>query len=487
MPAEDQQRLQSYLAYENVYWDRSETLQVLARGGDTDESVFVPNPRIIVETLNRYIGANPALDVDQATGTPASRLAAQQAFEALFARERFWSKYNSNKRFGLIRGDWVWHVLADPAKPQGSRLRILPVDPGSYFRIEDPEDPERLLGCHLVEQFVEGDDTFIKRQTYRRVQDANGNFTGTVTTETAIFKPDEWFDPTKGPQRVLAQPMPLPAQITALPVYHVPNFEEPQNPWGSSELRGFERILAAINGSYTDEDIALALEGLGVYYTETNRRPVDPDTGEVVDWNIYPGRVLQGTKLERVQGIGSVQPYTDHIDRMVRALREATAAGDAAIGNVDVQTAESGVALALRMAPTMAKATEKDRIILDVHNQMLWDLRGWLQAYEGINLADVTVRLRLGDKLPSNKRAEVELVALMMSTSPPLLSAGSARRYLEARGFAGAFADNEAALVAAEQQEITAWATADAGVVGREAGELTGADGIGAQTDQEGA
>lgn len=484
MPPAEQERLLSYQSYEDLYWNRSQTLKLMMRGGADDDIIYVPNPMITVETLNRYIGANVSLRIDEVSGTPQSRADALNAFTALFKRERFYSRYYGNKRFGLIRGDMVWHVIADPTKPAGSRLSILAVDPGAYFPIEDPEDPEKILGCHLVDQIQEGDDTFIKRQTYRREQDANGNFTGRITTESAVFKPDEWFDPTKAPQRIIVQPTYLDARITSLPVYHVPMFFEPGNRWGSSVLRGHERLMSAIDGSFTDEDITLALEGLGVYYTENNHRPVDPATGEVTDWNIYPGKVVQGTKLERVQGVGSVAPYGEHIQRMMEALRDATGTGDAAIGKVDVGVAESGVALALRLAPTLALASERDQIIADVHNQMLWDLRSWLLVYEAINVMDVVVTLAFGDKLPANKRAAVELVTMLMSTSPPILSAGSARRYLATQGLSDVFADNEGDLVAEEQKAVTEWTTAEADA--RAAAELAGGDGIGAQNDQGG-
>ena len=68
---------------------------------------------------------------------------------------------------------------------------------------------------------------------------------------------------TVDPTTVLLPPTELPAAITAFPVYHVRNRTEPLNPWGSSELRGLERILAGLTQAVSDEDMALALEGLG--------------------------------------------------------------------------------------------------------------------------------------------------------------------------------------------------------------------------------
>lgn len=456
IPSLEQQRIASYNAYEEVYWNTSQVFKIMMRGGDAEEDViYVPRPRTIIETVNRYVGVDLDFNIDQTTGTPASRTAASEAFKSLFAREAFYSKYNSNKRFGLIRGDWLWHVLADASKPQGSRLSILPVHPGNYFPVFESDEkeggsPDKIVEVHLAEQIVVGDDTVVRRQTYRK-EVLNGVVT--IYSSMATFKPDEWATDGK-PIQILIPEFPLDSAITAIPVYHVPNFSEPGNPYGSSELRGFERLLAAINQAFTDEDITLALEGLGVYATDSNARPIDKATGEVTDWSVYPGRVIQNAAgFKRVEGVSTVVPYGDHIERMVNELKEASGANDAASGRVDVNVAESGIALLLHLAPILAKAKEKDRIILDVHGQMFFDLRAWLKVYEGINIDDVMAVPILGDKLPKNHKNAVELVTLLMSTIPPVLSAQSARVYLESEGLK-MFASDEAARVEAEQAKV---------------------------------
>lgn len=488
VPADDQQRIGSYEVYDRLYWNQETNIQLLTRSGLVDQPLIVPSPMIVVETINRYVGAHMRFQVDQDTGTPETRSLAQQVFTDLFARERFYSKYNANKRFGILRGDWMFHVLADPNKPAGTKLRILPVDPASYFAIEDPNDPDRLLGCHLVEQIVQGDDTFVKRQTYRRVQDGDGNFTGEVTTETTLWKPDEWFLLDKSPVQTLLPLASLPAGISSLPVYHIPNFCEPGHRFGSSEIRGFERLMAGINGSITDEDVTLALEGLGVYFTENGKPPIDRATGQEVEWDIFPGKVVQGTRIERVDGIKTVVPFGDHVERLMEFLKQASGTTDAAIGHVDVQVAESGVALLLHFSPTLSKAEEKDQIISDVLSQMFFDLRAWLRVYEGINIDDVMIRPVFGDKLPTNTKSLVELVTMMMSTVPPIISARTAREYLATRGgLADVFAEDEAERIAAEQAQVAQWSsdTADARAAAELAGELShqDADGTGTQTD----
>lgn len=439
IPVEDQQRIQSYLVYEDIYWNRPETFKLAARGTENDP-IYVPSGRIVVDTINRYVAPGMDFIVDPEVGTPASQLLATQAFTALFRREKFKSRYAANKRFGLIRGDWLWHIVADPAKPAGSRISILPIDPASWFPVYDDNNLDRMVKVHIAETFrtIDGKDR-IKRLTYERLDN------GLIMRSEGIFEIKDWQLQTV-PETVTLPPAVLPAAITAFPVYAIKNFEEPQNPYGSSELRGLERIIAAINQAVSDEDLALALEGLGLYATD-GAGPIDED-GNDVPWTLGPGEVVENAPgFKRVAGIGSVTPYTDHIKLLMDFLKDASGAGDAAIGKIDVQVAESGVALALHLAPTLAKAEEKDQEIIDVHAQMFYDLTmAWFPAYEGLNFTDVVVLPVLGEKIPTNKKQAVSDILLMVDAG--IMSKTTARERLAALGFA--FALDEVARLAQE-------------------------------------
>lgn len=464
VPTLHQTRFQSYAAYDSLYWNETGSYKLMLRGTDDPEDViYVPAPRIIVETMNRYVGNGVTWSADPLTGTTTTQAAAMLAINALFARERFVARYNAAKRFGLVRGDWLFHVLGDEKKAEGSRLSILPVHPGSYFPVYENEtveggDPDKLVMVYLADLITIGDDEFVRRQAYRKVVDEAGTIT--ITTELTTWKTDEWYLGEENSKAAVTTEIPetaLAPEITAIPVYHIPNFDDAESSFGSSELRGFERVAAGITQAMTDEDVTLALEGLGVYATDTNQKPVNATTGQVEDWFVAPGRVMQNAAgFRRIEGVGSVVPYGDHIERLMGFLREASGATEAANGNVDVTVAESGVALALRLAPTLAKAEEKDGLILAVLNQMLHDLRAWLKVYESINIDDVTLTFAFGDKLPKNKKGAVELVALMMATIPPLLSAGSARKWLASQGMGDMFDPNEDTLVTAEQAVASA-------------------------------
>lgn len=468
VPVKDQQRIASYQIYTEIYWSHvAGGYKVMNRGLDADdEPLYVPSSRIMVDTLNRYVGTGLTFAIDPATGSDASKLNGEVALNALFARERFSSRYAANKRRGLIKGDWCWHIVADPAKEPGKRLSILTVQPDSYFATYEDElvdggDPDKLVQVRLVELVLVGDSTLARVQLYDKSEG------GAILSSLALWKQEEWFDKTKSPQQVLVPPTPLPDVITAFPVYHIPNGSEGQGgTFGSSEMRGLEVIQAGLNQSVTDEDLALALMGLGVYATDSAGSPTD-QSGNPIDWLIYPGAVIQNSRgLRRVEGITSVAPYDSHVGRLEGYLADASGATDAARGRLEVTEAESGIALQIRLSPTLAKAVEKDQIIIDVHNQMFHDLiQMWLPTFEQMNFTDLTVTAVLGDKLPVNRAGEAELVSGLVVAG--ILSKASARTYLIAKGFTGMFDPTEGDLVLAEQVAEAAAAVGDQTLAGR--------------------
>lgn len=490
VPDAHKERIASYDIYNQIYWSHvAKGYKIMNRGLDaSDDPLYVPSSRIMIETLNRYVApklwfnpqpiTEPGVEPDE-SGSDQALLAAQKAFTDLFARERFASRYAANKREGLIKGDWLWHLVADPDKPQGKRISVLAAKPESYFPVFEDEtvlggDPDKMVAVILAELVQVGDEQQVRTQRYFRQPD------GTIMSGLDMWKTDEWFkwrydDEVKMPLSTITPPTPLPAQITAFPVYHVPNTEEVGEIFGSSEMRGLEVLQAALNQSMTDEDLSLALMGIGVFATEEAGSPRD-STGNVIPWYIYPGAVLENAKgLRRVEGITTLAPYTDHVSRLEGYLGDASGATDAAKGRMEVAEAESGVALQLRLAPTLSRAGEKDQIITDVHAQMFYDLATmWFPAFEGINLTAVSVLPTLGDKLPVNRVAEAELANTLVLGG--ILSAASARKYLEGKGFAGMFDPAEGELLLAEKV-ATAAAEGGDGLGEREAQEQ--GDGLG--------
>lgn len=400
-------RIQSYQIYEEIYWAVPNVFRVQFRGTN-DKAIYIPSARTIVDTTDRYTGAAFAVNVSDresgATDTP-DVVAARMVLQDLFARERFRSKFDGNKLYGIMRGDWLWHLTADPNKPQGTRLSIVAIDPAMYFPITADDNVDDIIGCHLAAQITTSDGARIHRLTYRKQLDTNGVFTGTITVEEAIFKIDQWEKPDGRPERIIRPPTPLPAPISSIPVYHIKNFEEPGNPFGSSDIRGLEVVMGAINQAVSDEDLALALEGIGMYATDAPQ-PTNEE-GVAIGWELGPGRVVQhpeGTDFRRVAGVGDLDPYGDHFNRLVTALRQAAATPDIAVGTVDVQVAQSGIALALQLSPIIAKVEKKNNLLKDTHTQLFFDiLNAWFPAYEATTFDNLRVECVTGSAVPVDR------------------------------------------------------------------------------------
>lgn len=436
---DDAARLGAYQLYESMYRNVPDAFKIVQRGTDANP-IYIPSAKTLIEAKNRYLAKRWNFALDPRLGSDSERLAVGAALSTLFRREMMYTKFGTQKRYGLIRGDSVWHIVADPAKPPGRRLSIYEIDPGSYFPIEDPWNSDKVLGCHLVTVvLLESGASVIKRQTYRKQDN------GTITYDLSWWEVGGWDDRDESTQELKpakeippgewnrpVKETPLPPIITSLPVYHIKNSRIPGASFGTSELEGMERIIAAVNQCISDEELALALEGLGLYWT-TSGPPVD-DQGKETTWKIGPGWVVEldpDSTWGRVNGITSVTPSLEHIKYLEGAMREASGVPDIAIGNVDVQTAESGIALAFKMAPILAGNEEKEGEILAKMDHMLYDLVAmWLPAFEQLPPSIAQAVSVVDDPMPINRKAILDEIIAMLATDPPLISAEYARTLL---------------------------------------------------------
>lgn len=401
----DVMRIQSYQTYEQMYWNAPDVFKVSLRGSNS-LPLYVPAARTIIDTTNRFYGTDFQVVVsDAASGLlSVDAKAAQMAVKDFMKREKFRSKYNGYKRYGMIHGDAIWHLTGDLTKAIGARLSLTALDPGMYFPITDEEDVDKIVGVHLVEQISTEDGARIRRLTYRKVPRADG--LNTITVEEGIFRTDAWEGPQDRPETVVQDVTELDPRITSIPVYHTKNTEEPGNPFGSSEVRGLERIMGAMNQAVSDESLALALMGIGMYATDASH-PIDPVTKKPVAWQLGPGRVVHhdGDKWERIQGVGNLgESYGTHYNRLWEALRQASGTPDVAIGSVDVTVAQSGVALALQLGPMLAKAGEKNDLLLDTHNQLFYDLLTmWMPVFEDTTFDGIGIDCTVGSAVPIDR------------------------------------------------------------------------------------
>jgi hypothetical protein len=438
----EQQRLASYALYEAIYWCVPETFKLTSRGAE-DMPIYIPSGKAIVETINRYTAPKLSVIADPAFGTSSDQLLAMQVWTDLARRERFYSKFAANKRYGIIRGDWAFHFYADPTRGPGNMISIYATDPGSLFPVYNPLNIDEIIGWDIVEQYTDSEGKLrIKKTAYRKTTMMGGP--SPITVEVNGYEVDAWGGPGMKEEdaKITEGFMPLttlPAPIDQLPVYLIPNFETPGDIFGSSEMRGIERLMAAVNQSISDEELALALEGLGQYWTDAGT-PVDPETGEDVPWNLGPGRVTEvplGGKFARLNGVGSVTPSQDHLAYLHSQLDAAKGMSAVAKGNVDVSVAESGIALMLELGPILGNAEEKELSITDRLTNMFFDLAKWYVAYEGSqfnSLMEITRWIpKYGEKIPPNKSKDV--VEIMGLVAAGVISMDYARTKLRLMGY----------------------------------------------------
>lgn len=405
VPEADQQRVQAYNVYNNMYWSEDRATP-LVRNSEDGTPIYLPKPKVIVDTTAHYLLKGLTIDV----ADPETDRAKALFWKRFSAREALIAKFEIAKLKGVALGDWLLHITADPDKDAGGRVSITTIDPGAYFPEYDPDDEVTVLGQRVVEQWVDPNNptkTLVKILRYW-FGDSEGELTSKkslVWRSEVIWEAQGWNNPKEARRyKVLLEPAPLSPDIRQLPIYHFKNAEWDGYDFGNSELKGVERVFQAMNQAISDEEIALALVGLGVYATDAGR-PIGTD-GRERDWIIAPGAVLEvpgATMIKRLEGITSVTPVQDHLKFLDMALKEGTHTSDVALGIIDAQTAESGIALAIRFIPTLAKVEYRDQSGIAKLQQFLYDLQSWFRVYEGFDFGDTELVPRLGEKLPINR------------------------------------------------------------------------------------
>lgn len=399
VPEEDQERLAAYTKYDQVYWNDPRQFSLRVLEGETP--LYIPNARIIVDTTAHFI--MKGLDI-VADGTPLLKT----TLDNFLKREIFYSRFHTAKHSGVARGDYFLHLTANPAKTENSRVSLNSVDPSKVFPIYDDNEPDKLIGCHIAEQYyLPGDPEKVRvRKLTYRLEEKNGK--RRVSREEGIYEMDPlWYG--KKP-KLVQQRIPfgyLDERITAIPIYAFKNMSWDGEQFGSSELRGFESMLQTVSQGSTDISGALSLEGLGVYATDGGR-PVDDD-GVEINWEVAPGRVMEvpsGSYFRRVEGVGSITPAKDQIVYLEDKMMQSASLSDVALGKVEAQVAQSGIALAIRFLPTFAKVEQRDNEGLGKLTQLFYDWQVWQEVFEFQKLEGLILPT-LGDKLPLDRTGRI--------------------------------------------------------------------------------
>ena len=407
----DAQRLASYDLYDDLVHNDPSQYKLMLRDAN-DKPIYVPTAHSIIHSLARYVGRNwgfkvyaPEVTADGApVPTDEQIVLAKETISSLIRRERLLSKYRSGISEWLRRGDWLWMITADEKKPAGRRISITPIDPRRYFPVNgDVRNLSRVTGQQIIEETMIGDTNALLVQTWLKASDpAHPNYGQPepedgweITYQFQAYDMKDYADPAK--RKALAHPENLPQAevpgITQLPIYHIRNNEETDDPFGHSDLAGIETLIAGINQSVSDEDLSLAMMGLGMYWTNSGA-PVDESTGQATGWKLGPKRVIEvdtGTTFEKVDGITSVEPFQVHVGYLEEKSQGKVGLSDVSVGTADNVSAESGIALAIRFSPTADAVRAKNDNSNAVLTQMFFDLKQWLNVYEGIDLGALDI------------------------------------------------------------------------------------------------
>lgn len=430
-PEEDQQRIATYEKYDQMYWN--DPTQYALRVLEDEQPLYIPNARQIVNTTSMYLmkgleivaqsddaGASPMTAEDARSDAEAKdKSPAQRRLDNFFKRERFYSKFNQNKQAGVARGDSAFHITGDPEKPEGSRVSIDTLHPGMVWKVTDDDDPDKIIRIHIVTVFVypksidPEQKEYIRKLTYHKWEAGDednpaGKGAQRIGREEAIYEISGekgfWFGPTPELKEKVLELELLDPRITQFPVYWFNNIEWEGQDYGSSELRGLEFLEWAVSQGATDTQMALALEGLGVYATDGGR-PVADDGSDSV-WEVAPGKVMEvpaGSYFRRVEGVGSITPMMEQLKYLESKMFGAAGMTDVALGQVDVQVAQSGIALAIKFMPTLARIEDRDTAFKEGLQQMFYDLKFWFEVYDpGAAIPSVDVLIDKS-KLPVNR------------------------------------------------------------------------------------
>lgn len=481
-------RCAAYQFYEDAYHNRPEAWAVTLRGEDDEEQVAItlPAAKKIIEATNRFLAVDfdfavvpntvpepgetdPAAPPEPGDTTAAASpgvVALQAYINNLARREKLFSKFANQKRYGLIRGDAIWHITADDTKLPGQRISIHEVHPGQYFPIADLADPNRLAGCYLVDLVQDPREKEDKTklaarvQEYRREQDSTGAFTGVVTSSLILYEVGKWdarnLKPGDIKQIQVIRPVTaLDSRITQVPVYHVRNNSIPGVEFGTSEIAGIEVLMNALNQSMTDEDLTLVMQGLGMYWT--NAAPPQNEDGSAGAWEIGPRAVIEvgdQQQFGRVTGVSSVAPFLEHMKYADEWIQGGAGVPDIAVGKVDVTVAESGISLKLQLAPIIAKNAEKELEMISELDHMFYDLcRMWLPVYEQIDFPESAIVTSVGDPMPENRQDTINELVGLVSNVPQIITMQTVHDRL--RKFGYDFGPNSVADVLAESVAIT--------------------------------
>lgn len=141
----DQMRCGSYALYDDFYHNRPETFEVTLRGS-SDTEIYIPSSKKIVRSTARFLAPDPEVKI-----TGGASEAVKALLDDIWKREEIDRKFVRSKRELLVQGDFIWYITADRTKRDRKKISLNAIHPSSYFPITDPNNANRVVGCHLVD------------------------------------------------------------------------------------------------------------------------------------------------------------------------------------------------------------------------------------------------------------------------------------------------------------------------------------------------
>lgn len=143
--------------------------------------------------------------------------------------------------------------------------------------------------------------------------------------------------------------------------------------------------------------------------------------------------VPTGAYFRRVDGVGSITPAIDNIKYLEDKINSALGLSDVALGKVEASVAQSGIALAIRFMPTLARIETRDRLGIDKLRQLFYDWKTWYAVFEQKQLSGDIVPV-IGDKLPMDRTAKLNELNNMRDRK--IIPASFYRSEMEKLGYA---------------------------------------------------
>ncbi|MHB1159188.1 MAG: phage portal protein [Chloroflexota bacterium] len=344
LAAADQARLRRYAEYLEFYDGKQ-----WAKPRQGRSSLVLNYARAIVDKGVSYLlgrGINFAV-------APAGPSPEEQA-RARAAEELLYRVYEENDLEavdvqgalnGAILGDTVFKVFWEQGAKgrgdgeDGGRIRVVSIDPFTFFPRWAGDDPSTLLSASLV---------------YRLSgEEAERRYGGGGTQRRGDVEVAEEWTPSQlvlavGDREVVRTPNPY----GFIPFVHIPNARPANEFWGTSDLKDVVPLNRELNERMSDmadvirfhSDPPVIFKGV----TEHSSLVVGPGTV----WD-----VPEGAEVGLLEWRGQAPAVHEHIERVMRAIHDVTETPKTAFG--DSGRLLSGVALETELQPLIQKTLRK--------------------------------------------------------------------------------------------------------------------------------